>query len=44
MTPIDLNDPIAVLIAAFQALERRGVDVAVYGGLLTAHTGYTFRV
>jgi len=39
MTPIDLNDPIAVLIAAFQALERRSVEVAVYGGLALAVYG-----
>ena len=33
---IDLNDPVAVLLAALQALERRGIKAAAYGGLALA--------
>jgi hypothetical protein len=29
---IDLDDPIAVLIAAVRALERADIDALVYGG------------
>ncbi len=36
---IDLNDPVAVLLAAFQALERAGVEAAAYGGLALAVYG-----
>jgi hypothetical protein len=39
MPAIDLNDPIAVLLASLQALERVGVDAAVYGGLALAVYG-----
>jgi len=37
--PIDLNDPVAVLLAAFQALERAGIEAAAYGGLALAVYG-----
>ena len=36
---IDLNDPVAVLLAAFQALERAGIEAAAYGGLALAVYG-----
>src|SRR5262245_19345594 len=36
---IDLNDPVAVLIAAFQALERANIEAAAYGGLALAVYG-----
>ena len=36
---IDLNDPVAVLLAALQALERAGVEAAAYGGLALAVYG-----
>ena len=39
--PIDLNDPVAVLLAAFQALERAGIEAAAYGGLALAVYGET---
>ena len=39
MTPIDLNDPIAVLLAVIQALERAHLEAAVYGGLALAVYG-----
>jgi hypothetical protein len=31
--PIDLDDPIALMLAAAEALERSGVECAAYGGL-----------
>lgn len=36
---IDLNDPVAVLIAASQALERANIEAAAYGGLALAVYG-----
>jgi hypothetical protein len=36
---IDLNDPVAVLIAASQALERANIKAAAYGGLALAVYG-----
>jgi len=36
---IDLNDPVAVLLAALQALERAGIEAAAYGGLALAVYG-----
>ena len=36
---IDLNDPVAVLLAALQALEQAGVKAAAYGGLALAVYG-----
>lgn len=36
---IDLNDPVAVLLAALQALERAGIEAAAYGGLALAIYG-----
>ncbi len=39
MSPIDLNDPVAVLLAALQALDRVGIDAAAYGGLALAAYG-----
>ena len=36
---IDLNDPVAVLLAAFQALEQAGIGAAAYGGLALAVYG-----
>jgi hypothetical protein len=39
MSPIDLNDPVAVLLAAYQALEAAGIEAAAYGGLALAVYG-----
>jgi hypothetical protein len=39
MAPIDLNDPIAVLLATVQAFERAGIEAAAYGGLALAVYG-----
>ena len=39
MAPIDLNDPIAVLLAVVQAFERAGIEAAAYGGLALAVYG-----
>ena len=39
MTPIDLNDPIEVLLAAFEAFERANIEAATYGGLALAVYG-----
>jgi hypothetical protein len=39
MIQIDLTDPIAVLVATFQALERAGIRAAVCGGLALAVYG-----
>jgi nucleotidyltransferase DUF2204 len=39
MMSIDLNDPVAVLIAASQALERAKIEAAAYGGLALAVYG-----
>ena len=36
MPSIDLNDPVAVLVAASQALERANLEAAAYGGLALA--------
>jgi|ERR1051326_26620 hypothetical protein len=36
---IDLNDPVAVLLAALQALEQAGIEAAAYGGLALAVYG-----
>ena len=36
---IDLNDPVAVLPAALQALERAGIEAAAYGGFALAVYG-----
>ena len=36
---IDLNDPVAVLLAALQALARAGIEAAAYGGLALAVYG-----
>ena len=36
---IDLNDPIAVLVTAFQILEQAGIETALYGGLALAVYG-----
>ncbi|HUH00633.1 MAG TPA: hypothetical protein VML75_01485 [Kofleriaceae bacterium] len=36
---VDLNDPIAVLLAAVEALRAAGLDGAVYGGLALAVYG-----
>jgi len=36
---IDLNDPVAVLLAALQALERAGIEAAAYGELALAVYG-----
>jgi hypothetical protein len=30
MSSIDLNDPVAVLVAAFHALEQAGIEAATY--------------
>jgi hypothetical protein len=37
--PIDLNDPVAVLLAVLQAFERAGIEAAAYGGLALAVYG-----
>jgi hypothetical protein len=37
--PIDLNDPIAVLLAVLQAFDRAGIEAAAYGGLALAAYG-----
>ncbi len=37
--PIDLNDPVAVLLAVIQAFERAGIEAATYGGLALAAYG-----
>ena len=37
--PIDLNDPIAVLLAASEAVASAGVEAAAYGGLALAVYG-----
>ena len=39
MPSIDLNDPVAVLVAASQALERANLEAAAYGGLALAVYG-----
>ncbi len=39
MLPIDLNDPIAVTLAAASAFERAGLDGLVYGGIALAMYG-----
>jgi len=39
MSSIDLNDPIAVLLAALQALELVGIEAATYGALALAVYG-----
>jgi hypothetical protein len=39
MSSIDLNDPVAVLLAAFQALEQARIEAAAYGGLVLAVYG-----
>jgi hypothetical protein len=39
MSRIDLNDPIAVLLAVLQAFERSGIETAAYGGLALAVYG-----
>jgi len=39
MTTIDLNDPIALLLAAADALERASISAAAYGGLALAIYG-----
>ncbi len=39
MPTIDLNDPVAVLLAAFQAFEQAGIETAAYGGLALAVYG-----
>ena len=39
MPSIDLNDPIAVLLAATSAFERAKIEAAVYGGLALAAYG-----
>ena len=36
MAPIDLNDPIAVLLAVVRAFEQAGIEAAAYGGLALA--------
>ena len=36
---MDLNDPVAVLLAALRALERAGIQAATYGGLALAIYG-----
>jgi len=37
--PIDLNDPIAVLLAVLRAFDRAGIEAAAYGGLALAAYG-----
>jgi hypothetical protein len=37
--PIDLDDPIALLLAAAAALERSGAECAAYGGLVLGMYG-----
>jgi hypothetical protein len=37
--PIDLNDPVAVLMAVIQAFDRAGIEAAAYGGLALAAYG-----
>lgn len=37
--PVDLNDPISVLLGVNQALERAGIEAAAYGGLALAMYG-----
>ncbi len=39
MAPIDLNDPIAVLLAVVRAFEQAGIEAAAYGGLALAIYG-----
>ena len=39
MTTIDLNDPISVPLATFEALERSQIPTALYGGLALAVYG-----
>lgn len=39
MTPIDLNDPVAVLLGVLQAFEQAGIQAAAYGGLALATYG-----
>ena len=39
MSPIDLNDPTAVLLAVVDALRRAGIESAAYGGLALAAYG-----
>lgn len=39
MSSIDLNDPVTVLLAALQALERASIQAAAYGGLALAVYG-----
>lgn len=39
MEPIDLNDPIAVLLSVLRAFEQAGIQAATYGGLALAVYG-----
>ncbi len=39
MVPLNLDDPIAVMLAASGALRRHGIDALVYGGLALAMYG-----
>jgi hypothetical protein len=39
MSPIDLNDPVAVLLAATNALQQANIESALYGGLALAVYG-----
>jgi hypothetical protein len=38
-SPIDLNDPVAVLLAILQAFERAGIEAVFYGSLAPAVCG-----
>jgi hypothetical protein len=41
--PIDLDDPIALMLVAASALERVGLEAAAYGGLTLGMSDVPYR-